>query len=134
MRPCDELLLRRARLDELLPRVQPLAEPAPAVAIAAAGFVAGFGIELFGVFWDTVMQEQIPNEALARVSSYDALGSVVFIPLGAAIAGPIAEVAGIPETLIGAGVIVLVATLAVLLVGDVRTWRHRELAVLTPSP
>jgi MFS family permease len=132
-KPSRPLLVATLGIFPMVPPLFLLAEPAPAVAIAAASFVAGFGIELFGVFWETVMQEQIPNEALARVSSYDALGSVVFIPLGAVIAGPIAALVGVAETLIGAGVIVVVATLAVLLVDDVRTLRRRELALM-PTP
>ena len=36
----------------------------------------GFGIEIFGVLWDTTMQQEIPQEKLSRLSSYDALGSL----------------------------------------------------------
>ena len=102
-----------------------LAAPAPALAIAAAAFVSGCGLQLFGVFWDTAMQDQIPSDQLSRVYSYDMLGSFVFIPLGAAVAGPISTVVGVTETLVGAAVIVVVATLLVLLVDEVRTLRRR---------
>ena len=45
-----------------------LAPPAPAVVIALAAFTAGFGMEIFGVFWDVAMQQQISaGPALARV-------------------------------------------------------------------
>jgi hypothetical protein len=47
----------------------------------------------------------VPEAARSRVSSYDALGSFVLIPLGSAIAGPIASVVGVHATLIGSGVI-----------------------------
>ena len=47
-----------------------------------AMFVAGSGTELFGVGWATAMQEHIPEAILSRVSSYDALGSFVAMPLG----------------------------------------------------
>jgi predicted MFS family arabinose efflux permease len=110
-----------------------LAGPAPTAVIAAGAFVAGFGIELFGVFWDLAMQEQIPPEALSRVSSYDMLGSIVFIPLGAAVAGPVADAVGLGQALVGAGVVVVVATAAVLFVDDVRTLRRRQPALVTPS-
>jgi MFS family permease len=102
-----------------------LAGPAPTVAIAVAAFAAGFGIEIFGVFWDVAMQEQIPPEQLSRLYAYDALGSFVFIPLGAAVAGPTAEALGVTETLVGAGVVIVVATALVLLIGEVRTLRRR---------
>jgi MFS family permease len=129
------LITLRFRPDRLLlvatlaifPMVFPLLlliGPAPAVAIAAAAFVAGLGIELFGVFWDTALQEQIPRHQLSRVSSYDALGSFVFIPLGAAVAGPASDVVGVRETLIGASAVIVAATAAVLLLDEVRNLRR----------
>jgi hypothetical protein len=56
-----------------------LASPAPLVVIAAAAFVSGVGVELFGVLWDVTMQQEISSEQLSRVYSYDALGSFVVI-------------------------------------------------------
>jgi MFS family permease len=106
-----------------------LAGPAPLAVVAATAFVSGVGIELFAVMWDLTMQEQIPPEALSRVSSYDALGSFIFIPLGAVLAGPLADAIGLAETLVGAGLVVVATTAAVLFVDDVRTLRRRELAV-----
>ena len=41
----------------------------------------GIGVEIFGIMWDTTMQQEIPQEKLSRVYSYDALGSFVLIPL-----------------------------------------------------
>jgi MFS family permease len=131
-KPPRLLLVATLGIFAMVPPLFLLAPPAPTLVVAAAAFVAGFGIELFGVFWDTAMQEQIPQAALSRVYAYDMLGSIVFIPIGAAIAGPAADLFGTAETLVGAGVIVLVATAAVLLVDDVRTIRRRELA-FTPS-
>lgn len=126
-KPSRPLLVATLAIFAMAPPLLLLAPPAPAVVIALAAFVAGLGMELFGVFWDTVMQEQIPAEALSRVYSYDALGSFVFIPIGAAIAGPVADQIGLTETLLGASAVVVVATAAVLLVDDVRTLRRREL-------
>jgi hypothetical protein len=88
--------------------------------------VAGLGTETFGVLWDTSMQQEIPQDRLSRVYSYDALGSYALIPLGLAIAGPVAEAIGTKATLLAAGTISLSATLAVLLVRDVRTLRRRS--------
>jgi predicted MFS family arabinose efflux permease len=124
-RPARLLLVATlAVFPEILPLVL-LAPAAPVWAIAAAAFAAGMAIELFGVFWDTALQQQIPHEQLSRVSSYDALGSIVFIPLGAAIAGPAADRFGVTETLLGAAVVIAVATALVLLVDDVRNLRRR---------
>jgi MFS family permease len=109
-----------------------LAPPAPTVMIAAAAFVAGFAIELFGVFWDVAMQQQIAPDQLSRLYSYDALGSFVFIPLGAAVAGPAAESIGLTETLVGAAAVIVVATALVLLVDEVRDLRRTD-AVPIPA-
>ena len=103
-----------------------LAAPAPFVVIALAAFAAGFGIEIFGVFWDVAMQQQIPPEQLSRLYSYDALGSFVFIPLGAAVAGPMADLVGVTETLVGAAVVIVVATALVLLIDQVRDLRRTD--------
>ena len=109
-----------------IPFLLALAGPVPLAGVIAAAALAGIGIEIFGVMWDTTMQQEIPQEKLSRVYSYDALGSFVLIPLGLAVAGPISEVFGTRPTLLGAAAISLTATLAVLLVRDVRTIERRE--------
>ena len=58
--------------------------------LVAAAFVAGVGSEVFGVLWHTTMQQEIPADKLSRVYSYDALGSIALVPVGYALAGPIA--------------------------------------------
>ena len=108
-----------------------LAVPAPAVMIALAAFAAGFGMEIFGVFWDVAMQQQISPDQLSRVYSYDALGSFVFIPLGAAVAGPAAERVGVTETLAGAAAVIVAATALVLLIDEVRNLRRTD---VVPAP
>ena len=102
-----------------------LGVPVPLPVVVALAFVAGLGTETFGVLWDTSMQQEIPQDRLSRVYSYDALGSAALIPLGLAIAGPVADAIGTRATLFAAGTISLAATLAVLLVHDVRTLRRR---------
>jgi hypothetical protein len=87
--------------------------------------LAGLGIEQFSVAWDTTMQEHVPPEKLARVYSYDMVGSFVAIPIGQVIAGPVAAVAGREATLVGAGVLMTVSFVAMLSSRDVRTLRHR---------
>lgn len=121
-------ILRVATFGVLLtiPFLLALAVPLPLVGVVAAAGLAGLGIEIFGILWDTAMQQEIPQQKLSRVSSYDALGSFVLIPLGLAAAGPVAEAIGTRPTILGAATISLVATLAVLFVRDVRTISRRE--------
>jgi MFS family permease len=92
--------------------------------IALVAFFAGFGVELFGVNWVTALHEHIPTQVLSRVSSYDALGSFVFIPLGLVIAGPLAARFGVTETLWGFLVVGLASVFGALLSNDVRTLRR----------
>ncbi|HEY1487079.1 MAG TPA: MFS transporter, partial [Micromonosporaceae bacterium] len=55
---------------------------APLFAVAAGALVGGLCIDIFGVLWETSMQREVPPAALSRVSSYDALGSLMFGPIG----------------------------------------------------
>jgi MFS family permease len=109
-----------------IPFLLGLAGPLPLAGLIALAAVAGLGSETFGIMWDTTMQQEIPQEKLSRVYSYDALGSFVLIPLGLAAAGPLAELFGTRSTILGASAISLTATLLVLLVRDVRTIERRE--------
>jgi MFS family permease len=120
-------LLLAATLGYLLtiPFLLGLSVPMSALALIALAAIAGIGNETFGILWDTTMQQEIPQEKLSRVSSYDALGSFVLIPFGVAIVGPVSELIGTRETLIGAAAISLTATVAVLFVHDVRTIERR---------
>ena len=47
------------------------------------------------------MQQQIPEEKLSRVYSYDMLGSIALVPIGLAVIGPVADAFGTEETLVG---------------------------------
>ena len=101
--------------------------------IAAAGFFAGVGIEIFGVNWITALQQHVPRRVLSRVNSYDALGSFVFIPLGLVIAGPLAARLGVTEALWLFNAIGLVSIGSALLSRDVRTLRRVEEPLYTEA-
>ena len=102
-----------------------LAFPLALPAVVAACFLAGVGVESFGVLWDTTMQQEIPAEKLSRVYSYDALGSFALIPVGFAAAGAISAAIGTKATFFGATALITGATLLVLLIRDVRTLERR---------
>lgn len=130
LRPRRMLLVATLGFLLSVPLLFGLAIPLPLAAVLALGVLAGIGTETFGVLWDTTMQQEISQDRLSRVSSYDALGSFALIPLGLAAAGPVAEAIGTSTTLFAAGLISLTATLAVLLVRDVRDLRRRTPVVL----
>jgi predicted MFS family arabinose efflux permease len=103
-----------------------LALELPVLVIAVLGLIGGIGVELFGVYWDTALQQHVPRHALSRVSSYDALGSIVAIPIGLAIAGPIADGIGVSTTLWVAFALMTAAVGGALLSRDVRTLPRRD--------
>jgi MFS family permease len=111
-----------------------LALPASLPIVILAGAIAGFGLETFNVNWTTTMHEQIPDDVLARVNSYDALGSFVFIPIGLTIAGPAAGAIGVSSALWVAAALSSVSMLGALLSRDVRRLRRLTAAPTPPTP
>jgi hypothetical protein len=93
--------------------------------LIGCAFAGGLMLEQFGVAWETTMQEHIPADKLARVYSYDMVGSFVAIPAGEIAIGPISHAAGVGPTLIGASVIVILAVFGMLSSRDVRTLPHK---------
>ncbi|MBC3841693.1 MFS transporter [Streptacidiphilus sp. 4-A2] len=102
-----------------------LALGAPVSALAATGFLCGICVEQFGVAWETSLQQEIPADRLARVYSYDMVGSFVAIPLAQVATGPLAEVLGTRASLLGAAAVVALCTVCMLAVPDVRGLRVR---------
>jgi hypothetical protein len=92
--------------------------PFAAVAIAAAAGAAG--LTAFNSLWQTALQQHIPNNVLSRVSAYDSTASFASIPLGLAIAGPIAGQVGATTLLVASGLLQLLAGAAPLIATDVR--------------
>jgi predicted MFS family arabinose efflux permease len=105
-----------------------LATSSQAAVLVASGFAWGYASEVFGVMWTVAMQEQIPGDRLSRMYSYDMLGSFVLMPLGVALAGPIAAAVGDEAALLGCAVFVVAATAPVFLVRDVRTLTRAQLS------
>jgi MFS family permease len=93
--------------------------------LVAAGFVTGAMMEQFNIAWDTTMQEHIPADKLARVYSYDMVGSFLAIPIGQIAVGPIAHAVGLRPTLIGLAVLMTLAVVFMVSSRDVRTLRHK---------
>jgi predicted MFS family arabinose efflux permease len=102
--------------------------------IAAGYFIAGVSLEIFSILWAMAMQQNVPQEKLSRVSAYDALGSIVFVPLGLSLAGPVADAVGLTNALWGAGLLGTAATVSALGVRDVRELRRRDDEVPEAEP
>lgn len=102
-----------------------LAVPLAVPLIIATALIIGAGGELFSVSWVTTMQQEIPAAALSRVSSYDALGSFALAPVGTAVAGPLLTVFGPAAVLDAGGVLIVLLTVIVLMVPEVRHLRRQ---------
>lgn len=115
-----------------------LAVPVPVTVLCAAMFVTGVGIEVFGVSWMTALHQEIPEDKLSRVSSYDWFGSVAMLPLATAAAGPVESLIGRSQALWGCATLIVVVTAGVLFVPDVRNLTRRvtvkEVAVEASGP
>jgi hypothetical protein len=87
-------------------------------------------MEIMMVQWTVALAKRIPPQKLARVSSYDALGSVMAMPVGALVAGPIAAAIGVSAAQYGAAALIIIASALTLIPRDVRHMRadYRELA------
>lgn len=106
---------------------------APRVGVLlVAALLTGMGIEIFGVAWETTVQRHVPADKLARVYSYDALGSNLAVPVGQVTAGPATLAIGAEPTLLAGAAIAAVTITAMTLNRDVRRLDHEPQP--TPAP
>ncbi len=101
--------------------------PLPAVCLASFGL--GVFVEMMMVQWTVTMARNIPPDKLARVSSYDVLGSVMAMPAGALIAGPLGTAIGISNAQYAAAAAIIVASALALIPRDIRTMRSSNALV-----
>lgn len=111
-----------------------LALHAPFEAIAAAAAVSGFAFAFATVVWETTMQQHVPREKLSRVVAYNWMGAMAFLPAGYALAGPVASMLGMSETLWLAAAWIVVSTAVFLQVPEVRSLRREDVAEAAPVP
>jgi len=98
-----------------------LAVREPLWVLGASFFLSSAGSAFFGTLWSTTMQREIPQQLLSRLTSYDMFGSLVFLPIGMALVGPVSNLIGERTTLVWSSVLLIVLVGATLLVPSV--WR-----------
>jgi predicted MFS family arabinose efflux permease len=76
-----------------------MAKPQSIWFIAFCALLWGITIDLWTTIWSTAMAREVPREALSRVSSFDAMGTMLLRPVGLAIAGPLSVAIGLANTL-----------------------------------
>ena len=103
-----------------------LAFPSSRELIFLAYFLAGFSVGPWEAFWNTQVQREVPSEYQARVFSIDFMGTVGLLPLGMALAGPMANLFGERPLLIGVAIFHLLICAAVLLVPGVKEMKSSK--------
>ena len=103
-----------------------LAMVLPLAAVCVASFGLGVFVEMMMVQWTVTMARNIPSDKLARVSSYDVLGSVMAMPAGALIAGPLGTAIGISRAQYAAAAAIILASALALIPRDIRTMRSGD--------
>lgn len=100
-----------------------LAVPATMWEVALAAALGGTGLVFLATLWTSTMQSVIPPSVQSRVDSYDWLISLAVLPVGMALAGPVALRLGDSATLIGAALLIGPPCLLLLLAPGVRLVR-----------
>jgi hypothetical protein len=70
-------------------------------------FLLGSAVMVYGILWETILQETIPPEQMGRVSAVDELGRGILYPLGLAGVGFLAEGFGAGPVMVIGGLVTL---------------------------
>jgi MFS family permease len=97
---------------------------APVPVLIAGAFLSGAGTGIYGIAYETSMQEHIPGDSLSRVASIDNFGSLVTVPLGQLAVIPVAAAFGDAQVAVAGGIGYAAVALLVLAVRPVRELRH----------
>lgn len=103
-----------------------LAFPVPKELIYLAYFASGFSIGPWEAFWATQVQREVPAEYQGRVFSIDYMGTFALMPLGMALVGPMVNIFGEREMLIGVAVFHLLICAVVLFVPGVKQMKSTK--------
>jgi len=98
----------------------------PLLVFAAVLAVMAVAISLTNTFWHTTLQQQVPPQSISRVSSYDWMVSLLIFPVGASVAGPLADAIGPELTLYAFAALAGLPVLAVLGLRSVRSVRRAD--------
>jgi MFS family permease len=106
----------------------PMALHAAAPWVAAAAFACGAGSALSGTFFGTTLQQQVPADRLARVSSLTLFPAYGIGVIGYAVDGPLAAALGTTVVFAVGAAYGLLSSAAVLALPAVRAvrWRDRD--------
>jgi len=96
------------------------------VVVLVGAWLHGFGLEIFSVGWDLSIQQQVAPDKLARVYSFDMIGSFIARPVGLVLTGPLAVLVGNRAWLTVVGAVIVGSVLVALTSTDVRRLQRRD--------
>jgi len=103
-----------------------MAKPQSIWFIAFCALLWGLTLDLWTTIWSTAMAREVPRDALSRVSSFDAMGTMLLRPVGLAIAGPLSMAIGLSATLYGLAIFSALFILGMLAVPAMRNMQISE--------
>jgi MFS family permease len=119
--PARPLIVANLALVPAALQVLALAVPLSTPWIMAACAIGWAGLTFLNEVWFATVPQLLPQEVMARANSFDWLLSIIAMPIGFAIWGPLSDHVGIPTALVAAALLLTVPTfLLVLLVPGVR--------------
>ena len=111
-----------------------LARPLSTWEIGIAAALGSAGMIFMNTVWSATMQELIPDQVRSRVDSYDWLISLVVMPAGFALVGPLAAGAGDAVTLVGAAMVLAIPSALVVLLPAIRAVRRNAVGgIIDPA-
>jgi MFS family permease len=110
-----------------------LVPPLSTVAIMSACVLGFAGLTFLNEIWFATVGQIIPADVLARANSFDWLLSLIAMPAGFAVWGPIADHVGIQPTLVAAAVILTVPSFLIVLHPAVRSVRRTPEGLIVAS-
>jgi MFS family permease len=110
-----------------------LVPPLSTVAIMCACVLGFAGLTFLNEVWFATVGQIIPADVLARANSFDWLLSLIAMPAGFAVWGPIADHAGIQSALVAAAVILALPSFLIVLHPAVRSVRRTPEGLIVAS-
>jgi MFS family permease len=98
--------------------------------VLLGAWLHGFGLEIFSVGWDLSIQEQVAPDKLARVYSFDLIGSFIARPVGLVLTGPMVVLFGSQAWLTVVGAVIVASVLMAITSPDVRRLQRRQASPL----
>jgi len=126
-RPLRPMLAAVRLLFLSMPFIAVLAVPGIHVGwLLVPAVLAGMAVPMADTLWFAALAEHIPDEAQARVSSYDWLGSLAAAPIGYAVIGGLADSVDATPVLLGIVVVETIALVSLLSVPGIRHLRRLD--------